>query len=379
MTLRGDITQLLETVLEGAEAKMINQQVKIIFRFSFLFFLQSSSVFAATYYLSPTGSDTNNGSAGAPLATIMMAQSIAASGDTVIINAGTYTVPVSISLVSGVWAIVNNINKNGITYQAAPGTRPVFDFSGVTDPGLRIVAFWVTATGVTFQGFDVIGVRETITGVNNQSVGMFGWGSKNCTWNQVHVHDGECVGFYFQKVSSNNLVYQCDSYNNAGIDGPIPAKFYGPDEGTRPEGWIHNMEHGAVVILYNCKLGACDDATQAALQAIPVGFPDSPVCGVKAGVLAPVVARFDNMPTEFAALVWDRVLYLSTLDVNEIKTFYATQGELYNPEPQCTRPSPSPSAAPSSGPSSGASSAPSSQPSVEPSSTPAPTASPSAS
>ncbi|HEY5037729.1 MAG TPA: pectate lyase, partial [bacterium] len=197
---------------------MINQQVKIIFRFSFLFFLQSSSVFAATYYLSPTGSDTNNGSAGAPLATIMMAQSIAASGDTVIINAGTYTVPVSISLVSGVWAIVNNINKNGITYQAAPGTRPVFDFSGVTDPGLRIVAFWVTATGVTFQGFDVIGVRETITGVNNQSVGMFGWGSKNCTWNQVHVHDGECVGFYFQKVSSNNLVYQCDSYNNAGID-----------------------------------------------------------------------------------------------------------------------------------------------------------------
>jgi hypothetical protein len=168
-------------------------------------------------------------------------------------------------------------------------------------------------------------------------------------------------------------------YNNTGVDGPIPAKFYGPDEGTRPQGWIHNMEHGAVVILYNCKLGACDDATQAALQAIPVGFPNSPVCGVKAGVLAPVVARFDTMPTEFAALVWDRVLYMNTLDVNEIKTFYATEGELTNPEPQCARPSPSPSAGPSSAPSSGASSAPSSQPSVEPSSTPAPTASPSAS
>jgi hypothetical protein len=162
-------------------------------------------------------------------------------------------------------------------------------------------------------------------------------------------------------------------YNNPGIDGPIPAKFYGPDDGTRPEGWIHNMEHGAVVILYNCKLGACDTSTQAALQAIPVAFPDSPVCGVKAGNLAPVVARFDDMPTEFAALVWDRVLYLNTLDVNEIKTFYTTEGELTNPEPQCTRPSPGPSSAPSSAPSA----EPSGGSSSAPSSTPVPTASPS--
>ena len=166
-------------------------------------------------------------------------------------------------------------------------------------------------------------------------------------------------------------------YNNPGIDGPIPAKFYGPDDGTRPEGWIHNMEHGAVVILYNCKLGACDAATQAALQAIPVGFPDSPVCGVKAGVLAPVIARFDTMPTEFAAMVWDRVLYMNTLDVNEIKTFYATQGERYNPEPQCARPSPSPSAGPSGGPSSAPSAASSASPSAAPSSPALPTASPS--
>jgi len=164
-------------------------------------------------------------------------------------------------------------------------------------------------------------------------------------------------------------------YNNPGIDGPIPAKFYGPDDGTRPQGWIHNMEHGAVVVLYNCKLGACDDATQAALQAIPVGFPDSPICGKQAGVLAPVVARFDDMPTEFAALVWDRVLYMNTLDVNEIKTFYATEAERTNPESQCARPSPSPSGAPSSAPSS----APSAGSSSAPSSARAPTASPSAS
>ncbi|MGH2464381.1 MAG: DUF3105 domain-containing protein [Candidatus Limnocylindrales bacterium] len=184
-------------------------------------------------------------------------------------------------------------------------------------------------------------------------------------------------------VGSNQHYAYCppasgSHYNNIGIDGPIPAKYYGPDEGTRPEGWIHNLEHGAVVILYNCKMGACDDATLAALQAIPQNFPDSPICKVKAGNLAPVIARFDDMPAPFAALVWDRLLYLNTLDVNEIKQFYATQGELYNPEPQCARPSPGPSAGPSSAPSAAPSVAPSGSAGT-PSSSPASSASPAAS
>jgi hypothetical protein len=184
-------------------------------------------------------------------------------------------------------------------------------------------------------------------------------------------------------VGSNQHYAYCPpasgSHYFATDEGPIPAKYYGPDEGTRPEGWIHNLEHGAIVILYNCKMGACDDATLAALQAIPQGFPDSPICGIKAGVLAPVIARFDDMPAPFAALVWDRLLYLNTLDVNEIKQFYATQGELYNPESQCTRPSPGPSAGPSSAPSTAPSTEPSTVPSTAPSSAPASSASPAAS
>jgi hypothetical protein len=185
----------------------------------FFLFLQSSTLYAATWYLSPSGSDSNNGSAGAPLATLTQAQSLAAPGDTVMIDAGTYNVADTInSIQDGVYAVVNLINKNGITYEAIPGSRPVFNFSGVTDPGYRIAAFWVTASGVTFQGFDVTGVQETITGANNQSVGMAVFGGSNCDWNQVNVHDGDCAGFYLEKVSANDLFYQCDSYNNTGID-----------------------------------------------------------------------------------------------------------------------------------------------------------------
>jgi hypothetical protein len=150
----------------------------------------------------------------------MQAQTKAASGDIVFIMAGTYNLATNVynSVQDGVYASINLINKNGITYEAMPGTRPVFNFSGVNPSGLRVAAFWVTATGVTFQGFDVVGIQENITNSNNQSLGFGIWGCKNCTWNQVNVHDANCVGFYAEKAAANNLIYRCDSYNNAGIN-----------------------------------------------------------------------------------------------------------------------------------------------------------------
>ncbi len=186
---------------------------------SLLLLLQSSSALAAVYYISTTGSDTNSGSLVAPVATIMKAQSLAAQGDTVMIESGTYMVPDVInSTQDGVYDVVNLINKNGITYEAVPGARPVFNFSAINPAGKRSVAFWVTASNVTFQGFDVVALQENITTSNNQSVGFAIWGGSKCTWNQVNVHDGDCVGFYLEQVSSNNLFNQCDSYNNAGIN-----------------------------------------------------------------------------------------------------------------------------------------------------------------
>ncbi len=147
---------------------------------------------------------------------------------------------------------------------------------------------------------------------------------------------------------------------NALNEGPIAAKYYGPDDGTRPEGWIHNLEHGGIVILYNCKMGACTDATAATLQGLATTFPDSPQCHIKAGSGSPVIARFDDMPAPFAALVWDRLIYLDTLDVTKIKAFYQSEAEVTNPELQCPRatPTPAPSLAPRGSPSQAASPSP---------------------
>jgi len=172
---------------------------------------------------------------------------------------------------------------------------------------------------------------------------------------------------------------------NASGRGPIKPLVYGPDDKQPPGGWIHNMEHGAMVILYRCQAppaGApsgsaptgdgCTDAGQQALKQLYDEWPASPICGIPPHLLSPVIARFDDMAWPYAALLWDLVLPLDHLDRDAILAFFAQQAEVTNPEKQCQPASPSP----------GATEAPAATASPEPSATsaaPAVTSSPEAS
>lgn len=135
---------------------------------------------------------------------------------------------------------------------------------------------------------------------------------------------------------------------------PLAGKVYGPDETVIPQQWLHNLEHGSLAILYK---GA--EVDEAALRSMFDAIPPSPICGFDPGGLstAPaVIARFDDMAWPFAAIVWDRVLPLQTLDQQAILDFYATWGEKTNPEKFCESPSASPGA--STAPSASGSAAP---------------------
>ena len=165
---------------------------------------------------------------------------------------------------------------------------------------------------------------------------------------------------------------------NASGEGPINARVYGPDDQVIPQNWIHNLEHGGLVLLYRCGSGdsACTDAGQTALKQFYASFPNSPICNKPAGQVA-VVARFDQMKSPYAALVWGLVLPLETLDGGQVFAFFAQQGERTNPEKECAAPTdtpgPSGTAEPSPSATSPAGASPS--PSATPTNSPTPGAS----
>ncbi len=174
-----------------------------------------------------------------------------------------------------------------------------------------------------------------------------------------HPNTGEKVTYTYCPPASG------PHYNASGA-GPIQPRLYGPSDRALPEGWVHNLEHGAMVILYRGRdgdPGPSPDA-QAALQGLFDEFPPSPKCGIQPGTSqGPVIARFDDMATPYAALVWGRVLPLNELDTTQILDFWRIWGERTNPEPQCAEASPSPSTEASSQPSVSSSAEPSASPS----------------
>lgn len=169
-------------------------------------------------------------------------------------------------------------------------------------------------------------------------------------------------------------------YNVQG-EGPIRPGVYGPDDGALPQGWIHSLEHGAIVVLYRCTDGdtGCSEGDQQAFREFNATFPNSPICNIPAGNTSPVIARFDQMAWPYAALVWGQVLPLETFDAQLVRDFFAQQGDRSNPEPLCPKPTATPGPTGTPGPTAtpAASGTPATTGSPAPSSRPAPTPAPS--
>lgn len=164
---------------------------------------------AASWYVSPSGSDSNSGtSTSTPFKSLMKAQDAASSGDTVYIMGGTYK-DFSIAASDSNYNYIHQFTKSNITYRAYSSKQtPIFDFSGTTT-AKRVAAFHVKkgVSNVTFLCMKVTGVP---VGSQKQSECFRIEG--NATLNQVYCYNANANGFYFCNNGTGTVI-KCDAYN----------------------------------------------------------------------------------------------------------------------------------------------------------------------
>src|SRR2546423_9669777 len=100
----------------------------------------------AEFFVATNGNDSSPGTIEKPFATIQHAQGAVSPGDTVFVRGGTYVMRENqIARRQRIWVYVMLLDKSGtrdkpINYFAYKDERPVFDFSQIAPPGLRVNA-----------------------------------------------------------------------------------------------------------------------------------------------------------------------------------------------------------------------------------------------
>ncbi|GAC1314940.1 MAG: hypothetical protein NVSMB2_05280 [Chloroflexota bacterium] len=100
------------------------------------------------------------------------------------------------------------------------------------------------------------------------------------------------------------------------------------DDPVAPGYWVHNLEHGAVVLLYQCPNDCAD--TRAQLRTLYDGLPRSTSARVSAPRM--LVTRYDDMDSQYAVVAWGHKLVLNSLDAAPIDAFYE---KFVNRGPEC--------------------------------------------
>ena len=187
--------------------------VSVVLLFSFL---QSE---AKVVYMSPDGNDSSAGTFDAPMATFPEAYKKIESGDTLYFRGGTYHVDDNqVMKFDKNYAYVFALEKAGTPdkktcFMGYPGERPVFDFSALKLDGKhRFAAFYLGADNMHLRNFDIVGVPVRVLG-HTQSECVAARKGSDCIIENLAMHDGMAIGYY-QTAGSNNLVINCDAYNN---------------------------------------------------------------------------------------------------------------------------------------------------------------------
>jgi hypothetical protein len=137
-----------------------------------------------------------------------------------------------------------------------------------------------------------------------------------------HVSPNESIRYAF-----------CPPTSGTHWNAAVRRAFYNPGDRMQPGQWVHNLEHGYVVIAYRGEPGATELA--AAREVMDAAAPSDIAvqCGLPNKVMA---VRFDDMAEPWAVLAWDRALLMTEFDPEAARIFAEQwQDSPQTPEQAC--------------------------------------------
>lgn len=109
---------------------------------------------------------------------------------------------------------------------------------------------------------------------------------------------------------------------SSGNHYPIWAAYREYSTPVPPGFWVHDLEHGAVVITYNCPSGCAADLAKA--RAFIAALPVDPLCSQSGGPQRRIVMTPDpSLDVEFAASSWGWTLKASCFESAVFAQFVA--------------------------------------------------------
>jgi chitodextrinase len=194
---------------------------------------------ASTYYVSPTGSDSNAGSSVAPFKTIQRAANIVNAGDTVIVKDGIYTDAnrddVIVRLTRG------GTSSSWITFKSENKWGAVLDGQNTAAYGWLLTD---SAKYIRIENFEVKNTKQTGIHVSAGAVdpnNLYFYGNKvhDIARRQILCTDSDQgtghSGFYTDEIASHITLDSNLLYNIGRIPGGCPTKEY------------HNHDHGLYI------------------------------------------------------------------------------------------------------------------------------------
>lgn len=163
----------------------------------------SNIVWAVTYYVSPTGNDSNPGSINAPWRTPQKAANSLVAGDIVYFRNGTYS--------GSMYPSQAGTPGNYITYAGYPDETAIFDGNFTANTGIHMMSSSINHAFIKIQNLTIRNYKQG--GI------MIGYGKHDFIIENVEIHDCYRYGMFLGNIS-NILIDGLNSHDHLNPTNP---------------------------------------------------------------------------------------------------------------------------------------------------------------